>query len=127
MVGMSETSKAMMIAKVIDDANKSPMSLVLLDDLERLLEYVRIGPRFSNALLQTLLVCIKKAPKPGHKLIVVGTSSSAAVLEHLELLDVFNVSLHVPPLTPTEATAALGQLGIPNVAEVAGVLAGVRE
>ena len=127
MIGMGEHAKAQLIARTFDDAHKSPMSLVVLDDLERLLEYVRIGPRFSNVVLQTLLVCIKKAPKPGHKLVVIGTSSSASVLEHLELLDVFNVSLHVPPLTPTEATAALGQLGIPNVAEVAGVLAGVRE
>ena len=127
MIGMGEHAKAQLIARTFDDAHKSPMSLVVLDDLERLLEYVRIGPRFSNVVLQTLLVCIKKAPKPGHKLVVIGTSSSAAVLETLELLDVFNVSLHVPPLTPTEATAALGQLGIPNVAEVAGVLAGVRE
>ena len=127
MIGMGEHAKAQLIARTFDDAHKSPMSLVVLDDLERLLEYVRIGPRFSNVVLQTLLVCIKKAPKPGHKLVVIGTSSSAAVLETLELLDVFNVSLHVPPLTPTESTAALGQLGIPNVAEVAGVLAGVRE
>lgn len=127
MIGMGEHAKAQLIARTFDDAHKSPMSLVVLDDLERLLEYVRIGPRFSNVVLQTLLVCAKKAPKPGHKLVVIGTSSSASVLEHLELLDVFNVSLHVPPLTPTEATAALGQLGLPNVAEVAGVLAGVRE
>ena len=41
-----------MIAKVFDDAHKSPLSMVVLDDLERLLEYVRIGPRFSNLVLQ---------------------------------------------------------------------------
>lgn len=127
MIGMNETSKATLIAKIFDDAHKSPMSLVVLDDIERLLEYVRIGPRFSNIVLQTLLVCVKKQPRPGHKLVVIGTSSSAAVLEQLELLDVFNVSLHVPPLTPVEATTALGQLGVPNVADVSAVLAGVKE
>eukprot|EP00908_Phaeocystis_cordata_P013635 Transcript_2470.p1 GENE.Transcript_2470~~Transcript_2470.p1 ORF type:complete len:763 (-),score=372.96 Transcript_2470:127-2292(-) len=127
MIGMNETSKAQLIAKTFDDAHKSPMSLVVLDDIERLLEYVRIGPRFSNIVLQTLLVCVKKQPRAGHKLVVLGTSSSAAVLEQLELLDVFNVALHVPPLTPVEATATLGQLGVPNVADVSGVLAGVRE
>ncbi len=31
---------------------QSPMSMVVLDDLERLLEYVPIGPRFSNGILQ---------------------------------------------------------------------------
>ena len=39
---------------------QSPLSIVILDDIERLLEYVAIGPRFSNALLQTLLVLLKK-------------------------------------------------------------------
>ncbi len=34
----------------------------MLDDLERLLEYVAIGPRFSNAVLQVLLILLKKQP-----------------------------------------------------------------
>jgi hypothetical protein len=38
--------------QVFEDAYKSPMSIVILDDIERLLEYVAIGPRFSNAVLQ---------------------------------------------------------------------------
>ena len=41
---------------------QSPLSMVVLDDIERLLEFVPIGPRFSNALLQTLLVLLKKQP-----------------------------------------------------------------
>ena len=40
---------------------QSPLSIVILDDVERLLEYVAIGPRFSNTILQTLLVLTKKA------------------------------------------------------------------
>ena len=51
-------------------------------DLERLLEYVRIGPRFSNVVLQTLLVCIKKVPQKG-KLVILATAASAAILERL--------------------------------------------
>lgn len=39
---------------------QSPQSIVILDDVERLVEYVAIGPRFSNTILQTLLVLIKK-------------------------------------------------------------------
>ena len=33
--------------------------MIILDDLERLLEYVPIGPRFSNTMLQTLQVCVR--------------------------------------------------------------------
>ena len=36
LVGQTEVMKAQMIARVFDDAHKSPLSLVMLDDLERL-------------------------------------------------------------------------------------------
>lgn len=45
--------------------------MIVLDDIERLLEYVAIGPRFSNQVLQTLLVLLKKQPPAGRKLFVV--------------------------------------------------------
>jgi vesicle-fusing ATPase len=53
----------------------------VLDDVERLLEYVAIGPRFSNAVLQTLLVLLKKAPPPGRKLFVAGTTGLGLVMQ----------------------------------------------
>lgn len=53
---------------------------MILDDLERLLDYARIGPRFSNTVLQTLLTCIKRPPtKKRAKLLVVATTSSIEV------------------------------------------------
>jgi len=123
-VGMSEAGKASMIVKVFDDAHKSPLSLVLLDDLERLLEYVRIGPRFSNPVLQTLLTCLKKQPKTG-KLIILATSSSIGVLEQLEMLDAFNVNYHVPTLQKAEALTVLQAMGAKNIAKVEPCLAAV--
>lgn len=45
-------AKASQVLKVFDDAYKSPLSVVILDDIERLIEYVGIGPRFSNTVLQ---------------------------------------------------------------------------
>lgn len=62
-VGMSDIAKCNAIAKVFDDAYKSPLSIVVIDNIERLLEYVAIGPRFSNNVLQTLLVLLNKQPK----------------------------------------------------------------
>ena len=49
--------------QVFEDAYKSPQSVIVVDDIERLLDYVPIGPRFSNTVLQCLLVLFKKAPK----------------------------------------------------------------
>jgi vesicle-fusing ATPase len=51
-VGMREEAKVAEITSVFENAYKSKLSLIILDDLERLLEYVPVGPRFSNAVLQ---------------------------------------------------------------------------
>jgi vesicle-fusing ATPase len=111
MVGFSESAKCSKIAKVFDDAYKSPLSVVVLDDLERLLEYVAIGPRFSNAVLQTLLVLVKRQPPKGHRLLVLATSSQLPVLETMDLAAAFNVQLNVPLLAPQDVTAVLTATG----------------
>jgi len=111
-VGYSETAKVAAIAKVFEDAYKSQLSLVVLDDLERLMDYVRIGPRFSNLVLQALFAILKKSPpKIGRRLLVLATSSDPGFLEDSELLRTFNVVLNVPTLSEADHfNAALGPL-----------------
>jgi len=100
---LQESTKVSMIAKVFEDAYKSPLSIIILDDIERLIEYVRIGPRFSNLILQTLLVLVKRnPPKEGKKLFVIGTTSERDILENMGLLESFNVHLEVPKLRPSD-------------------------
>jgi hypothetical protein len=48
--------------QVFDDAYKSTLSCIILDDIETLLDYVAIGPRFSNLVLQALKVLLKQLP-----------------------------------------------------------------
>ena len=80
-VGQPDFSKINQIVKIFDDAYKSEMSLIILDDIERLIEFIHIGPRFSNALLQALMVLIKKKPpKAQRKLMIVGTTSQKTIL-----------------------------------------------
>mmetsp|Transcript_10699 Transcript_10699/g.33278 ORF Transcript_10699/g.33278 Transcript_10699/m.33278 type:complete len:734 (-) Transcript_10699:267-2468(-) len=102
-VGYSEQAKVNAITKVFEDAYKSPLSLVVLDDLERLLDYVRVGPRFNNPLLQAMFALVKKQPpKIGRRLLVIGTTSEPGFLEEVELFRAFNVGLRVPTLTSPE-------------------------
>ena len=110
-VGYSEQGKISQIVKIFEDAYKSPMSLVILDDLERLIEFIHIGPRFSNPILQALLVLIKKKPPhPDRKLMVIGTTSMKNILQEMELVDCFNVCQHVPTVRlRQEITAVLSQ------------------
>eukprot|EP00898_Chlorokybus_atmophyticus_P000543 jgi/Chlat1/148/Chrsp1S00225 len=112
MVGMSEQSKCAAIAKVFDDAVKSSLSLVFLDDIERLLEYTAIGPRFSNLVLQTILILVRKLPPKGRKLLVIGTTSLPEVMESMEVSTSFNVVQHVPLLNEEDIRQVLRSLDV---------------
>ncbi|XP_056265885.1 vesicle-fusing ATPase isoform X2 [Pseudoliparis swirei] len=102
MIGHSEISKCQAIKKVFDDAYKSQLSCVVVDDIERLLDYVPIGPRFSNLVLQALLVLLKKAPPKGRKLLIIGTTSRKDVLQEMEMLDAFSTTIHIPNISTGE-------------------------
>ncbi|KAJ1480788.1 P-loop containing nucleoside triphosphate hydrolase protein [Baffinella frigidus] len=107
LVNQSESARAFKLTQAFEDAYRSPVSVVLLDNIERLVSYVKIGPRFSNDMLQILLVLIQKAPPKGHRLLVIGTTSNMAVLEALELAGpqgVFNSTISVPLLNQDEAS-----------------------
>jgi len=113
LVGYSETGKANKITKIFEDAYKSPLSCIIVDDIERLLDYVRIGPRFSNMILQTLLVLLKKEPPKGRRLLVLATTSNRRILEEMEFMESFNAVLKVPQIsTPSEFKSVLEELQI---------------
>jgi vesicle-fusing ATPase len=99
MIGYSDVSKATQIHKIFMDSYKSPLSLIFLDDIERLIEYVPIGPRFSNAVLQTLMILLKKIPTDeDRKLLIIGTTSCQHLLEDLGIVQCFSVAQTVPLL-----------------------------
>ena len=63
------------------------------DDIERIIDYVAIGPRFSNVVLQTLLVLLKKVPPDyGRRLLIIGTTSCPHLLQDLGLVQAFGVN-----------------------------------
>jgi vesicle-fusing ATPase len=119
-VGMNETVKSLFINRVFEDAYKSPMSLIIIDDLERLLDYVRIGPRFSNSVLQTIMVLLKKRPPKNRKLLIIATSSNRSVLEDMEILPLFDATVHMPSVQGAEVKPVLASSGY-SEADVAAV------
>ncbi|KAK4589372.1 hypothetical protein RGQ29_020090 [Quercus rubra] len=112
MIGLHESTKCAQIVKVFEDAYKSPLSIVILDDIERLLEYVAIGPRFSNIIYQTLLVLLKRLPPKGKKLMVIGTTSEVGFLDSIGFCDNFSVTYNVPTLKTSDAKKVLEQLNV---------------
>jgi len=109
LVRFMESGKYTAIYNTFEDGYKSPSSIIILDNIERLIEYIRIGPRFSNLLLQTLTVFIKKLPpKKGKKMLIIGTTSCASQMEDLGLVECFDRKIHIPNLTKTEIINVLG-------------------
>ena len=109
LVRFMESGKYTAIYNTFEDGYKSPSSIIILDNIERLIEYIRIGPRFSNLLLQTLTVFIKKLPpKKGKKMLIIGTTSCASQMEDLGLVECFDRRIHIPNLTKTEIINVLG-------------------
>ena len=102
MVGFTEAAKCMKISKIFDDAYRSMKSCILVDSIERLLDYGPIGPRYSNLTLQALLVLLKKNPPKGRRLLVICTTSRKDVLEQMEMLTTFTDVLHVSNLNKAE-------------------------
>lgn len=77
---------------------------MILDDLERLLDYSAIGPRFSNNMLQTLMVLIKKIPpKRGRRLLIIGTTSEPTFTQESGLLQAFQIAYHSPAVKSGDA------------------------
>lgn len=107
MVGFTESAKCLHIRKVFDDAYRSQLSCILVDNIERLLDYGPIGPRYSNLTLQALLVLLKKEPPKGRKLLILCTSSRRQVLEDMEMLSAFTAILHVPNLSQPDHLIAV--------------------
>lgn len=96
MIGMSEANRIQHISQMFQDSYKSPLNVLVLDSIEDVLDWVNIGPRFSNPVLQTLKVFLMKMPPKERRLIVLCTSSQRHVLESLDLLKCFNQEIYVP-------------------------------
>ncbi|KAG7280616.1 hypothetical protein CRUP_023235 [Coryphaenoides rupestris] len=115
MIGHSEIAKCQAIKKIFEDAYKSQLSCVVVDDIERLLDFVPIGPRFSNLVLQALLVLLKKPPPKGRKLLIIGTTSRKDVGSALtnRSLNQNNAAREgIPPPAVLEREPAGATLGI---------------
>lgn len=67
-----------------------------------------LGPRFSNLVLQALMVLIRNpVPVAGRKLVVIGVTSNIDAIRALELADGFDLTLEVPQLRKMEELSAV--------------------
>uniref|UniRef100_A0A672LYB9 Vesicle-fusing ATPase n=1 Tax=Sinocyclocheilus grahami TaxID=75366 RepID=A0A672LYB9_SINGR len=94
MIGYSETAKCQAIKKIFEDAYKSQLSCVVVDDIERLLGEYYYRKSFDTRLLVFIL--------QGRKLLILGTTSRKDVLQEMGMLDSFSTTVHIPNISRGE-------------------------
>ncbi|KAI2622823.1 P-loop containing nucleoside triphosphate hydrolase protein [Xylaria nigripes] len=84
------------VHKAFADAYKSPASILILDDFERLIGWNPIGMRCSETMLQALTTLIVSRPPKNHRLLVFVTTSRWSMLKSLEIDMDFAKKVAVP-------------------------------
>lgn len=110
-MGKHESAAADVLKKAFDDASKSPLSALILDDVGKLLQYARHGPRYSLLLLHTLQSLLKQRPPEGKRMVIMATADPS-VTRTLDLRDSFGSVLRMATLTRDEAAAAMQSSGM---------------
>ncbi|KAF2747176.1 vesicle-fusing ATPase [Sporormia fimetaria CBS 119925] len=95
MVGYSDMQKIQKLDKTFRDAYKSPLSVIVIDGIEMLFDYVPVGPRFSTTVLSALKVLLEKAPPKGRRLLVFATTTDLTALANLDLYNRFDAEIAV--------------------------------
>ena len=102
-VSMHESNKVLEIVKIFEDAYKSDLSLIVIDDIETIIGYIKLGCTYSKAVVDALRVKIKEPPtKEGRKLMIIGTmniSMDRFALEELPIIQSFNMTKKLGKLT----------------------------
>ncbi|KZM22318.1 Vesicle-fusing ATPase [Ascochyta rabiei] len=112
MVGFSEMQKVQQLDKVFRDAYKSPLSVIVIDNIEMLVDWVPIGPRFSNTVLVALKVLLEKQPPKDRRLLIFATTTERSVLTQLDLFSRFDAEIAVPNVnTQAELAHVLQESG----------------
>lgn len=126
MAGMNEIQKIQHLSKIFTDAYKTPSNLLVLDDVDLMLDWVPVGPRFSSAVLAALKGFMNNPPPKDRPLLIFATCSKRSVLQQLELE--FDAEIAVPYLrNQAELAVVLKNSGQFDDAGVQKVLEEMRQ
>ena len=73
------------ILTTFDDAIRSPQSLIILDNFERLIEWSSVGNHYNNIVLQTIMTMMRKSVPESQKLVVMLICTNLNLLKSFEI------------------------------------------
>lgn len=99
-IGMTEQQKAKYIKDVFDDSDRSPQSVIVLDDIENIIDWVYADitgvPHFSHAVCTTLKSLINYRHQNKLLIIITFSNSSFRYIERLKLIPRPNRVYRIP-------------------------------
>jgi vesicle-fusing ATPase len=74
---------------------QSTQSLIVVDDIESLIDFVAVGPRFNAAVLTTLFSKLRTPPPEGRSRVIIATTNKYTVMSQLDVLGIFDRLINV--------------------------------
>uniref|UniRef100_A0A915E687 Vesicle-fusing ATPase n=1 Tax=Ditylenchus dipsaci TaxID=166011 RepID=A0A915E687_9BILA len=96
------TDKLKKLDSTFVDAKASPLSCLVLDNLERIAEYSETFKRFNQGVIFKLNDLLEKRPPEDKRLLVLATCSSSEFIQDIKLKNFFNYVLQVPSINKPE-------------------------
>eukprot|EP00461_Guttulinopsis_vulgaris_P000308 UN00308 len=113
LIGYPEIEKINRINEAFDEAYKSPESILIIDDVERLIEYTDVGPRFSTSILQSLLSLLAKPhPRKDGKLTIILTTKKYQQMADLDIPESAGFETELLPLQPDDVDFVAKRMNI---------------
>ena len=117
-INMTEQQKIKELCNCFEDAYRSPLSIIILDTIERLLDYVELNSKFSAQLLSNIRAyCTKRPLNINHRLLLIATTNNVSCCKQLGLFKLFNYKYQVPLLNDASMTTLLKKL-LQNIAPI---------
>lgn len=99
LVRLAGYGKVDYITQTFEEATKSQQSVVVIDDLEGIIDYVSWGSHYNSSVLQALKVKLSDSVPAGRLLVVIVTSTSPSLLQQLGIYKKFDYTEELHPLS----------------------------
>lgn len=107
MIGMTEQNRIQYISNMFNDSYRSSHNVLVIDQIEDIIEWVNVGPRFSNAVLHCLKTFLSNLPPENRRLVVLVTTRHRNILEQLDIISSFNKEIYVPNVSSLSELGAV--------------------
>lgn len=111
LIALTEEQANLEINSVFLDAEKFGSSLIILDDLLRLINFIPMGPVFAQSTLNLLINLLRKVVDPAKKQVILATCSGSSQMAQLGLTNFFKYRFRLDKISGQDIAKVLETWG----------------